>query len=193
MASPAEIHAAVDAGARLATHLGNGCPQMLDRHANPLWAQLSRDELYASIICDTFHVPSDLVKVVVRMKGIGRTILITDATHLTGLPPGRYSLVDAEIELLPNGKVVRADGFSLAGSSLSPDRGVALFMRLSGVTFADAIDAATLSPATLLHRPDVCAAIAPGAPANLLLGHLRPEVLEIRATFLRGEEVYRAG
>lgn len=92
-ASPEQIHQAVEAGAERSTHLGNGCPQLIDRHTNPLWAQLVLDQLSASLICDTFHLPPDLVKTIVRMKRIERCILITDATHVATLPPGSYSLV----------------------------------------------------------------------------------------------------
>ena len=55
---PEHIHAAVEAGATLSTHLGNGCPQMIHRHQNPLWAQLASDRLSAGLICDGFHLPA---------------------------------------------------------------------------------------------------------------------------------------
>jgi len=44
-ASAEQIHAAVDAGARLSTHLGNGLASPVERHANPLWPQLTEDRL----------------------------------------------------------------------------------------------------------------------------------------------------
>ena len=191
-AVPEQIHAAVAAGARLSTHLGNGCPQMLDRHSNPLWAQLAREELSASIICDTFHLPADVVKVVRGMKGPKGTILITDATHAAGMPPGRYRIVGTELELLPNGKLIKADGACLGGSALGMDRAVALYMQLSGAPLAEALASATHSPAKLLEGRGLCAEIAPGEPANLILAHYRPEGLAVEATWLRGEEVYHA-
>ena len=191
-ASPERIHAAVDAGAQLSTHLGNGCGQLLDRHANPLWAQLARDELSASIICDTFHLPPDLVKVVVRMKGIERCILITDAMYVTTLAPGRYPIVGTQIELLPGGKVIKVDAACLGGSALSMNRAVSLFMRLSGASLADALRAATANPAALLARSGVCASVEAGAPANLMLATSHPDGLAVQAVYLGGEEVWPA-
>ena len=47
-ASPAQIRAAVAAGARISTHLGNGAAVMLPRHPNLIWAQLAEDVLSAS-------------------------------------------------------------------------------------------------------------------------------------------------
>ena len=189
-ASPEQIHRAVEAGAELSTHLGNGCPQLIDRHANPLWAQLAADRLSASLICDTFHLPPDLVKVIVRMKGTGRCILITDATHVATLRPGRYSIVGTEIELLPNGKVIRADGACLGGSALAMNRAVPLFMQLSGLGLEEALRAATRNPARLLRREGMCAELAPQQPANVLRAQYHPEALQVEALFLGGDEVY---
>ena len=45
-AKPAQIRDAIRAGARLSTHLGNGCHAMLPRHDNYLWEQLAADEGY---------------------------------------------------------------------------------------------------------------------------------------------------
>ena len=155
--TPEHIHLAVEAGAKLSTHLGNGCPQMIDRHGNPLWAQLALDQLSASLICDTFHLPPDVVKVIARVKGIERCLLVTDATHVATLPPGHYSLVGVNVELLPSGKVIRADGGCLAGSAVSMNRAVCVFMQFSGASLADALRAATYTPARLLGRPGICA------------------------------------
>ena len=189
-ASPQQIHAAVDAGACLSTHLGNGCPQVLDRHANPLWTQLVRDELSASIICDGFHLPPELVKVVRRLKGVARTILITDAMYVATLPPGRYPIVGTEVDLLPEGKVVKADGACLGGSALSMNRAVWLFMKMSGASPGDALHAATRSPAALLGRDGVCARVSEGQPANLLLSRLSDDGLVVEENWVGGEEVY---
>lgn len=189
--TPEHIHQAVQAGARLSTHLGNGCPQMIDRHANPLWAQLSLDQLRASLICDTFHLPPDLVKVIARMKGIERCILITDAVHVATLPPGRYTLVGTPIELLPGGKVIRADGDCLAGSAVSMNRVVRVFMDFTGASLADALRAATYNPVRLLGYPGMCAELAPGQAANLLCSRPGPAALEIETLYLSGDEVYR--
>ena len=85
-----DVHRAAEAGATLATHLGNGGPVFIDRHRAPFWAQLSDDRLSASIICDGFHLPPEVVQILVRVKGISRTILVTDAIHVAGRPPGPY-------------------------------------------------------------------------------------------------------
>jgi len=58
-ASPAQITAAADAGARMSTHLGNGVHALLPRHPNYIWAQLAETRLTASFIADGHHLPVD--------------------------------------------------------------------------------------------------------------------------------------
>ena len=78
-ATEEQIDAAVDAGARLSTHLGNGAHGLLPRHPNYIWEQLSNDRLSASIIADGFHLPSSVMKCFYRCKQSERLILTFDA------------------------------------------------------------------------------------------------------------------
>ena len=65
------IHEAVRTGARLSTHLGNGCHAVLPRHANPIWEQLAADELWASAICDGWHLTPAVARCIVRRQDAG--------------------------------------------------------------------------------------------------------------------------
>ena len=58
-ATPEQIGDAVRAGATLATHLGNGCPQMLPRHPNVIWELLApmRCSRALSWMATTFRRP----------------------------------------------------------------------------------------------------------------------------------------
>ncbi|MHA4812493.1 N-acetylglucosamine-6-phosphate deacetylase [Flavitalea flava] len=89
LAGTEQVAMAVQAGARLSTHLGNGVSLQLPRHPNILWDQLATDELYSCIIADGIHVPDSFLKVVMRTKG-ERTILVSDATCFAGMAPGEY-------------------------------------------------------------------------------------------------------
>lgn len=185
------IRAAVKAGASLSTHLGNGCPKLIERHENPLWAQLAADELGATIICDGFHLPADFVKTVLKAKGIERTILITDAVHVTHLPPGRYEMAGVPVELQPAGKVVRVGDTCFAGSTLTMDRAIRQFMRFTGAGLEQALKAAGRNPAMLLKRKTVCAGLEPGRPANIVSFRPGPETLTVESTWLAGRRVFK--
>ena len=191
-AAPDEIHRAVDAGARLSTHFGNGCPALMHRHLSPLWAQLALDELCVSLICDGFHLPTDLLTVVLRLKGIDRCVLITDAVRAAGMPPGQFTLGDVAIELLPSGQVVTLDHSMMAGSALTMNRAVPVFMRLAGASLEEALQAATANPARLLGKALACSHVQAGQPANLVLFQPDNDCLRVNRVFLQGEEVYRA-
>lgn len=189
-ATPEQIHRAVEAGASLSTHLGNGCPELIHRHQNPIWSQLASDQLTACLICDSFHLPPDFVRTVLRAKGIERCILVTDAVHVAELPPGKYSLVDREIELRPSGQVVTCDGHSMAGSALSMNRAVAVFSDFSGANLTDAIQAASTNPGRVLRREGVCIDLAADQPANLVVFRTDPNALRIEGVLLQGRQVF---
>ena len=84
--SPRLLRAAITAGARLSTHLGNGAAATLPRHPNFIWAQLADDRLDAGFIADGFHLPADTFKAMLRAKGLARSYLISDTTAAGGLP-----------------------------------------------------------------------------------------------------------
>jgi N-acetylglucosamine-6-phosphate deacetylase len=197
-ADSTQIRAAVDAGARLSTHLGNGAHRMLRRHPNYLWDQLAEDRLMASLIVDGHHLPPEVVQTIVRAKTPKRCILVSDLSGLAGLPVGRYATQMCELEILPDGRLVIAGQDQLlAGASQPIGVGVANVMRFAGVDLATAVDMASRHPAELLGlRPGQLQA---GDPADLVLFDLRDSSdgrlarLEIRATVCQGERVYTAG
>ena len=189
-ATQADIHRAAEAGATLSTHLGNGCPGMIERHAAPLWAQMADDRLHAGIICDGFHLPEDVVRVILRAKGIERLVLVTDAVHVATMAAGRYRIGSADIELLPSGKVVKVGDTCLAGSAASMNGVVAGFMKMAGAGVEDAVRAASVNPARILGVPQACPAVEPGQPANLVAFRVASGAVEVRAVWAAGEEVY---
>lgn len=146
-ATPAQIRDVVKAGATLATHLGNGCANMLPRHPNFIWEQLATDELYASFIVDGHHLPPATVKAMMRAKTPPRSILVTDAIAAAGCPPGRYRIGDAEVELSPTGRVAAPGASNLAGSALTLDRAVANTVKFTGLPLSDVLPMATTIPA----------------------------------------------
>lgn len=167
-----QIRAAIAAGARLSTHLGNGSHAMLPRHDNYLWEQLAADELWASVICDGHHLPPALVKCIVRVKTPARLILTCDASPLAGLPPGRYRDWDQDFEVLPDNKIVVPGTTFLAGSGAFTDLCVAKAIDMAGITLADAIDMASARPRELIGLPRRC--LEAGHAAQLVLFDWQP-------------------
>jgi N-acetylglucosamine-6-phosphate deacetylase len=183
------IRDAIAAGARLSTHLGNGCHALLPRHENYVWEQLAADELWASVICDGHHLPPAVVRCLMRVKTPGRTILTCDASSLAGLPPGQYREWDQDIEVLPAGRVVVAGTPYLAGSGAFTDTCVGNVLRFAGVSLKEAVEMASERPCQLLGLPPQ--GLEPGQQANLLLfdwelgSEFRPCALVKRGTVRR--------
>jgi N-acetylglucosamine-6-phosphate deacetylase len=166
-ASGTRIREAIQAGARLSTHLGNGCHAVLPRHENYIWEQLAADQLWASLICDGYHLPPAVVRCMVRVKSPARLVLTCDASPLAGLPPGRYREWGQELEILPTGKIVVAGTSFLGGSGLFTDVCVGNVVRFAGVSLQGAVDMAGARPRELLGLPP--RRLEPGAPAELVV------------------------
>jgi N-acetylglucosamine-6-phosphate deacetylase len=149
-ATPRQIGDAISAGATLATHLGNGCPQMLPRHPNVIWELLAADAVFASVIVDGHHLPPATVKTMIRAKGPARTILVTDAVAAAASAPGRYTVGGVDCELDDDGRVSLPGTPYLAGSSLTLDRAIANTVRFTGLSIDAVVPMASTIPATYM-------------------------------------------
>ena len=152
-AAPRQIADAIAAGATLATHLGNGCAQMLPRHPNVIWELLAADALAASFIADGHHLPPATLKAMVRAKSAGRSILVTDATAAAGGAPGRYAIGGVACDLGPDGRVSLPGTPYLAGSALTMTAAIANTARWTGLAVAQVVAMASTVPAQAIGMP----------------------------------------
>ena len=161
-ASPEQIHAAVDAGATLSTHLGNGVDDPLPRHPNLLWTQLAEDRLTAMFIADGHHLPDDTLKVMLRAKGLDRSILVSDVVALGGMPPGLYETpVGGLVELTPDGRLSLHGTHFLAGSVV-PLKDAVAHLATTYLSLSESLRLATQNPARFLGRTGKLQVGAPG-------------------------------
>jgi N-acetylglucosamine-6-phosphate deacetylase len=185
-----EIAAAVDAGASLSTHLGNGCANTIHRHNNPLWPQLAEDRLSASIITDGFHLNKDEVRTFYKVKGDELTILVSDAVDLAGLPLGEYNRWGGVVELTADVVKFPAENV-LAGAAAPISKCVGNMMQFTGCSLESAINMATRNPARLIGLEDV-GEIKEGKRADLILFSMEDKEMAIKQTILNGDVVYQA-
>jgi N-acetylglucosamine-6-phosphate deacetylase len=183
-----EIAAAVEAGATLSTHLGNGSHLILRRHPNYIWDQLGESRLSASIITDGQHLPDSVIRSIVRAKSVERTIITCDASGWAGCAPGMYANELGKVEVLADGRIVVAgEREILAGSGAATDTCVAHAVRCGAATLREAIDMASRNPDHFFGLPE--RGLEPGRPADLVV--FQPEAsatrLGILATVLGGE------
>ena len=146
-ATPEQIHAAVDAGATLSTHLGNGAHAVIARHPNYIWSQLADDRIDAGFIADGQHISADALTVMLKAKGPEHAFLVSDLAALGGMTPGRYhAAVGGDVEVTEDGRLVSFGTPFLAGATATLADGVARAANLAGVTLADAVRMATVNP-----------------------------------------------
>ena len=149
-ASADDIQAAIDAGAKLSTHLGNGAHALIQRHPNYIWEQLAADELWASLIVDGHHLPRSVAQSMIRAKTLDRCVLVSDAVALAGMKPGIYEFAGRSVELTMD-RCVRLVGTEyLAGSAIELARGIENSVRFAGISLEEAVSLATLQPMRLL-------------------------------------------
>lgn len=192
-ATAEQISAAVDAGATLSTHLGNGAHSVMRRHPNYLWDQLAEDRLSASFIVDGIHLGQAFLRTALRAKTVQRSVLVTDAAAPAGAPPGRYRLGEAWADHTPDGKVVLAGTDKLAGSALKMSQGVANMVHLGGLSLRDAVQTATVNPARIVRLEGRMHGLQAGERGDLVLFRMAETdtsgTLEILAVYLEGERV----
>ena len=112
-----DLERLADAGAKAITHLGNGMPNMVNRHDNILQYSLACDKLTATIITDGHHLPSHLIKIIIKAKGIEKIAIISDASPVAGMPPGKYQISGNDAVLEENGLFHNPTKNCMVGSS----------------------------------------------------------------------------
>lgn len=166
-ASAEQIREAVEAGARMSTHLGNGAHLMLPRHPNYIWEQLAQDDLWPCAIADLFHLPNSVLKVFLKVKP-EQFMLVSDASYLSGMEPGEYQTSSGrKLVKTPEGKLHIAENPGiLAGSAQMLDTGIVNLVKTELCSLAEAWDMASARPAKFMHLPQATGLEA-GSPADI--------------------------
>lgn len=188
-ANAQQIHSAAATGARLATHLGNGCANMIHRHLNPLWPQLADDRIVPTLIADGHHLLPEEMKVFFRVKGPENIILTSDVTCLIGMAPGFYDYMGSTIQKMEDGLILNPEQNCLAGASMPLKKGVVTMMKATGCTPYEAFNMASANPARVLGLTDR-GTLDIGKRADIILFEVVENEIEIRETIVNGRIVY---
>ena len=148
-ASLEQVTKAADLGAKLCTHLFNGCAAEVNRHNNPIYYQLAEDRLWASFIPDGRHIPYHALKVGLRAKGINHTVFTSDLVHLGGLEEGLHATNIGDVEIRDQGIWVPGKKI-LAGAWCNLAQGISRVTSQGVVTPEQALILSSLNPARLL-------------------------------------------
>lgn len=181
-----QVLEAVELGLHQATHTFNGMPGLNHRAPGALGAVLSDDRIWAQVITDGIHVHPAIVKLLIKVKGINRTIIITDAIRATGMPDGDYALGDQMVHVKDG--VARTDRGGLAGSTLTMDQALRNVMEFADLSLSQALPMVTRVPAASIGFDDRKGFIAPGFDADIVV---LDQSHQVRMTMVAGKVVYR--
>ncbi len=176
-----QASAGVQAGARHTTHAFNAMRHMTHRDPGVLGELLTNDAMTADIIADGLHVDPAVVDLFLRVKGVDRAVLITDAISATGMPDGIYRLGSFEVQVRDG----RCESYGkLAGSVLTMDVALRNVMKFARLTFQDSLRLATINPARVLQLENQKGVLKPGADADVAVFSPNGEV---RRTVVHGQ------
>jgi len=176
---------AIAAGVRFATHVYNAMPPVHHRRPGVALALLLDPRVTTGLIADGEHVHPSVCEQLVRVKGPSRIALTTDQTSAAGAPAGTYELSGRPVH--SDGRVVRLEDGTLAGSAAAMPDLLRLMSRLPGMTPRRAVSLASVVPARVLGERRL-GRIGEGACADIVIldAEMRP-----RLTMIRGVVKFR--
>ncbi|MGB3764375.1 MAG: N-acetylglucosamine-6-phosphate deacetylase [Ornithinimicrobium sp.] len=179
---------AIQAGARVATHLFNAMPPMHHREPGPVLALLEDPRVTLELVADGIHLHPALLARVLATAGTDRVALVTDAMSAAGMSDGRYAL--GTLDAVVSDGVARLPSGAIAGSTVN-----------AADLFAAAVGALAEGPEPLIGASRVTAAtpvaalgltgvgtVAPDQRADLVVLSPHHSVLKVMA---RGRWVHR--
>lgn len=189
-----EVLEGFENGYTLATHLYSGMSGVTRRnafrYAGVIESAFIIDAMDVEIIADGIHLPTPLLKLIMKIKGPDRVALITDAMRAAGMPEG-----DSVLGPLKTGlKVIVEDGVaklpdrsSFAGSVATTDRLVRNMINMADVSLLDAVKMITLTPARIMNVHNRKGSLVAGKDADIVIFD---ENINVEKTIVGGRAIY---
>lgn len=178
---------AIAGGARHSTHLFNAMSPLKHHAPGVPGALLTDERATVEIIADGVHLAPALLRLTLRARTARDVALVTDAMPAAGLPDGEYDFLRRKV--IVRGRAARLADGALAGSTLTLDQAVRNMVDLTGITWANAIEMATRTPARIAGIDARKGRLAPGYDADIVVLDAGGRVLQ---TWTRGMLAYSA-
>ncbi|WP_287787307.1 N-acetylglucosamine-6-phosphate deacetylase [Acidiphilium sp.] len=182
-ADATEAQAAIEAGARLVTHVFTAMRPFHHRDPGLIGVALADARVHACFIADGVHADALALRFGFAATG-ARAVAVTDSVSLAGLPEGSTARFGGDSAQARDGAARRPDG-SLTGATITLDEGLRRLIG-AGIAPASALRAATEAPAAALGLADR-GRLAAGCLADLVWFD---DAFEIRNAWIGGTALH---
>ena len=177
---------AIALGVTHMTHCFNAMRPLHHRTPGPLAAVAKASTVQGEVIADGVHVHPAVVRLLVKMLGPERTVVITDAQSCAGMENGvEFEFAGQKAQVLC-GAAYLADG-TLAGSVLTMQKALANIQNMAEVSLSEAVGMLTLNPARAARVEIRKGRLLAGYDADLLLFD---RSFNLQATLCHGQIAY---
>ena len=157
---------AVELGLNHAAHVFNAMRPFHHREPGVLGVVMQFDQVFAELIADGVHIHPAVMDILLRLKGVDRMVLISDASPFADLPDGEYEWGHKTI-LVKEGSCRLLDG-TIAGAQVLLDAGVRNLVCELDLPLEQALIPATRAAAASVGSK-AKGRIAPGYDADIVL------------------------
>ena len=178
------LSAAKNRGLQGVTHLYNAFGAYTHRHVGSSLHALLEKDLWASLITDGYHVHPEVVELTLKVKGVDKLVLVSDAMNLAGLNEGEKVAFAGTLVQNKEGRAINAEGHLAGSIQLLPEM-IRNLLNWNICSLEQAFQMATHNPAQLLGLDDHRGSLKEGYVADVLLWH--QPTMKLLATWVAGE------
>ena len=190
----ADCEKAYESGANLMTHFYSCMTTITRRNARRYAGAVEfgyiEDGMFVEIIADGVHVPKDLLRLLLKIKGVDKICLTTDSMRGAGMPEGPSilgSLNGGQEVIVEEGVAKLLDRSAFAGSVATADRLIRTMVNIAGCSVPDAVRMLTENPAKVMKIEDRKGAIKQGMDADIVIFDVD---INIKNTIVNGKVIY---
>ena len=154
--------------------------------ALPILGAVLNSKLTCELIADKIHVHPELFRILLKIKGTDKLVLITDAIRGGCLKDGIYELGGQQV-FVNEGRVQLSDG-RLAGSVLTLNQGIKNFKEYTSAPLNEIIKLVSLNPARVIGIEQEKGSIEIGKDADIVVFD---DEIEVKMVFVEGNEKWR--
>lgn len=180
---------AIEKGASSCTHTFNAMGLFHQHFPGIMGAVLESDSIFCEAICDGRHLHPGAIRMLIKVMGIDKIVMITDSIMATGMPDGEYKLGVNDIIVEAGDAVLKKDKSIRAGSTLTTGKALKNMIKFTDFTIGEILQMLTINPARLLKIESQVGSIDVGKRANLLQLDLDGSVMK---TWIDGKLVWEA-